>query len=87
MSLLATFMSGLTILGTPGEIYSYGTIYLWAGVAYIMVAIVTANVFVPVNQTNLSSNMFGFRFIPYLFKLFYNLEITSTYEVSMLNFA
>lgn len=31
MSLLASFMSGITILGNPAESYQYGTIYWWAG--------------------------------------------------------
>lgn len=31
MSLLASFMSGITILGNPAETYQYGTMYFWAG--------------------------------------------------------
>lgn len=48
MSLLASFMSGITILGNPAESYQYGTLYLWAGVAYTFVVIVVSNVFVPI---------------------------------------
>jgi Na+/proline symporter len=39
---------GITILGNPAESYNYGTMFLWAGVAHIMVAIVVSNVFIPV---------------------------------------
>jgi Na+/proline symporter len=49
MSLLASFMSGITILGNPAESYNYGTLYIWCAVAHIFVAIVTANVFIPVS--------------------------------------
>lgn len=31
LSLLASFMSGVTILGNPAESYSYGFIYIWIG--------------------------------------------------------
>ena len=48
MSLLASFMSGITILGNPAESYNYGTMFVWAGLAHIMVAITVANVFIPV---------------------------------------
>lgn len=52
MSLLASFMSGITILGNPAESYNYGTLFVWAGIAHIMVAIVVANVFIPVCSQN-----------------------------------
>ena len=31
MSLLASFMSGITILGNPSEVYNYGTMFWWSG--------------------------------------------------------
>jgi Na+/proline symporter len=31
LSLLASFMSGITILGNPSEVYLYGTMFWWSG--------------------------------------------------------
>jgi sodium-coupled monocarboxylate transporter 8/12 len=31
LSLLASFMSGITILGNPAESYNYGTMFMWSG--------------------------------------------------------
>ena len=31
LSLLASFMSGITILGNPAEVYNYGTMFWWSG--------------------------------------------------------
>ncbi len=31
LSLLASFMSGITILGNPAEVYNYGTLFWWSG--------------------------------------------------------
>lgn len=47
MSLLASFMSGITILGNPAESYNYGTMFLWCGVAFILSVLTAANVFMP----------------------------------------
>ncbi|XP_078495998.1 sodium-coupled monocarboxylate transporter 1-like isoform X1 [Ciona intestinalis] len=48
LSLTASFMSAITVLGTPAEIYIYGTMFWWFFIAYTIVAIVTATIFVPV---------------------------------------
>jgi sodium-coupled monocarboxylate transporter 8/12 len=47
MSLLASFMSGITILGNPAEVYNYGTCFWWAAVSYLFVTLVTAKIFIP----------------------------------------
>jgi sodium-coupled monocarboxylate transporter 8/12 len=47
MSLLAGFMSGITILGNPSEVYNYGTMFWWSGIAYTLVTVATANIFIP----------------------------------------
>ena len=61
MSLLATFMSAITLLGTPAEMYNFTTIYLWIALGYVISIFLSAHVYVPV---------------------FYNLKLTSAYEVS-----
>lgn len=61
LSLLASFMSAITLLGTPGEMYNYTTMYWWIGLSYFFVVFGAAHVFLPV---------------------FYNLKVTSAYEVS-----
>jgi sodium-coupled monocarboxylate transporter 8/12 len=40
-------MSGVTILGNPAEVYNYGTMFWWIGIAHLMVTIVTSNFFIP----------------------------------------
>lgn len=61
MSVLASFMSAITLLGTPAEVYRYGTQYLMINFAFCLVVPATAYLYVPV---------------------FYNLGVTSAYEVS-----
>ncbi|XP_013380728.1 sodium-coupled monocarboxylate transporter 1-like [Lingula anatina] len=48
MSLLASFMSAITLLGTPKEMYVYGTQYLWIAFGYLLVIPVAAHVFLPI---------------------------------------
>ncbi|XP_072169927.1 uncharacterized protein [Diadema setosum] len=48
MSLLASFISAVTVLGTPAETYVYGCMYWLFGLAYIMVGLVTAFFFIPI---------------------------------------
>lgn len=78
MSLLASFMSAITILGTPAEIYAYGTQYwiigkkneeryirtncLCLGISYIFTIFLTSTLFMP---------------------MFIKLDVTSAYEVTM----
>ena len=63
MSLMVTFMSALTLLGNPAEIYNYNTMFWWLIVAFLFAIIGAAYLFIP---------------------FFYNLHITSTFEVSRL---
>ena len=62
MSLLSSFISAITILGTPAEVYVYSTMYWWIAVAFIFTALGAGQIFIPV---------------------FYNLGITSVFEVSV----
>ncbi|XP_013380727.1 sodium-coupled monocarboxylate transporter 1-like [Lingula anatina] len=48
MSLLASFMSAITLLGTPKEMYVYGTQYLWIAFGYLLVIPVAAHIFLPI---------------------------------------
>ena len=48
LSLLASFMSAITILGVPSEMYSYGTQYWLIVASYIILFPCVALVFVPV---------------------------------------
>ncbi|XP_035663025.1 sodium-coupled monocarboxylate transporter 1-like [Branchiostoma floridae] len=47
LSLLASFMSALTVLGTPAEVYTNGTMYWMFAVTYVIVIVLTAHLFLP----------------------------------------
>lgn len=47
MSLTASFMSGITVIGTPAEAYRFGTGYWLFGFSYAIMSVVTAEIFVP----------------------------------------
>lgn len=61
MTLVASFISAISILGYPAEIYQYGTMFCWYALTYCVVYPAAAFLYVPV---------------------FYNLQVTSAYEVS-----
>ncbi|CAK8678941.1 unnamed protein product [Clavelina lepadiformis] len=46
-SLSVSFMSGVLILGTTAEVYRYGTVYVWLLVAYVVMAVITAEIYIP----------------------------------------
>ncbi|OUC46381.1 sodium-coupled monocarboxylate transporter 2 family protein [Trichinella nativa] len=48
LALIATYMSAISILGFPVEIYQYGTMILWYEVAYFIVFPSVAFIFLPV---------------------------------------
>ena len=48
LSLLASFMSAIALLGTPAEIVNYGTQYWWIGIAYCCVMPLAAYIFIPI---------------------------------------
>ncbi|KAG5314760.1 SC5A8 protein, partial [Acromyrmex insinuator] len=48
LSLLASFISGISLLGTPTEIYVHGTSYLFLCCTIIFVTLVTSAVYLPV---------------------------------------
>uniref|UniRef100_UPI0009B42B66 sodium-coupled monocarboxylate transporter 1 n=1 Tax=Monopterus albus TaxID=43700 RepID=UPI0009B42B66 len=47
MSLTASFMSGITVIGTPAEAYQFGTAFWLFGFSYAIMSAVTAEIFVP----------------------------------------
>uniref|UniRef100_A0A667WJT9 Solute carrier family 5 member 8, like n=1 Tax=Myripristis murdjan TaxID=586833 RepID=A0A667WJT9_9TELE len=47
MSLTASFMSGITVIGTPAEAYRYGAAFWLFGFSYAIMSTITAEVFVP----------------------------------------
>ncbi|XP_077990326.1 sodium-coupled monocarboxylate transporter 1-like [Glandiceps talaboti] len=47
MSLVASFMSAITVLGTPAEHYLNGTMFCYYGIAYMFTMIFTAELFMP----------------------------------------
>ncbi|KAK5933631.1 hypothetical protein CgunFtcFv8_014095 [Champsocephalus gunnari] len=47
MSLTASFMSGITVIGTPAEAYRFGAAFWLFGFSYAIMSVITAEVFVP----------------------------------------
>uniref|UniRef100_A0A8C7D6V0 Solute carrier family 5 member 8, like n=1 Tax=Oncorhynchus kisutch TaxID=8019 RepID=A0A8C7D6V0_ONCKI len=47
MSLTASFMSGITVIGTPAEAYRFGADYWIFAISYAIMSIITAEIFVP----------------------------------------
>nr|AKN21418.1 slc5a-3 [Schmidtea mediterranea] len=47
-SLMASFFSAITLLGTPNEIYQYGVMYWFIGIGYVTTIIISALLFVPI---------------------------------------
>ncbi|XP_028253102.1 sodium-coupled monocarboxylate transporter 1-like [Parambassis ranga] len=48
LSLTASFMSAITVLSNPAEVYRYGANIVFYGVSYILTVLVTSEVFLPV---------------------------------------
>lgn len=48
LSLTASFMSAVTVLGTPAEVYRFGAIFSIFGITYFLMVVLSAEVFLPV---------------------------------------
>lgn len=48
VSLVASFISAITVLGTPAEVYIYGTMFWLFGFAYTFSGIVVSRCFIPI---------------------------------------
>ena len=47
-SLLASFVSAITLLGTPAEMYNFTTMYFWIGLGYFLMIAGAAHIYIPV---------------------------------------
>ncbi|XP_028032685.1 sodium-coupled monocarboxylate transporter 1-like [Bombyx mandarina] len=57
MSLVASFVSGITLLGSPTEVYMYGTQYAYIIGAIFLMSVIMTQVYLPVfHQLKLTSN-------------------------------
>ncbi|XP_062855073.1 sodium-coupled monocarboxylate transporter 2 [Trichomycterus rosablanca] len=48
LSLTASFMSAVTVIGTPSDVYRFGATFIIFGIAYTFVVIFTAELYLPV---------------------------------------
>ncbi|XP_004676541.1 PREDICTED: sodium-coupled monocarboxylate transporter 1 [Condylura cristata] len=48
LSLTASFMSAVTVLGTPSEVYRFGAIFSIFAITYFFVVLISAEIFLPV---------------------------------------
>ncbi|XP_043823644.1 LOW QUALITY PROTEIN: sodium-coupled monocarboxylate transporter 1-like [Dromiciops gliroides] len=48
LSLTASFISAITVLGTPSEVYRFGAIFSMYAISQVLVVLITAEVFLPV---------------------------------------
>ena len=48
LSMTASFISALTVLGVPAEFYAYGTMFYWSGVCFLFVTLLIGYVFCPI---------------------------------------
>ncbi|XP_052824332.1 sodium-coupled monocarboxylate transporter 1-like [Octopus bimaculoides] len=48
LSLVASFMSAITLLGTPAEIYNFNTMFMDMTLAYIIAMFLAAYVYIPI---------------------------------------
>ncbi|XP_076801199.1 sodium-coupled monocarboxylate transporter 1-like [Clavelina lepadiformis] len=46
-SLSVGFMSAVLVLGTPSEVYRYGTMYIWILLSFVLMSTVTAEIYIP----------------------------------------
>lgn len=48
LSLTASFMSAVTVIGTPSDVYHFGATFIFFGIAYTLMVIFTAELYLPV---------------------------------------
>ncbi|CAF1436832.1 unnamed protein product [Rotaria sordida] len=47
LSIMVSFLSAITLLGTPSEVYIYGTMYCYQAISWTIASTITALVFMP----------------------------------------
>lgn len=47
MSMMITYVSAMSVLGLPGEIYMFNTMFMWNTVGYGIGALISSQMFVP----------------------------------------
>ena len=48
MSLLSSFISSVTILGTPAEVYVHNTMFWWVAAGFVITVLGAGHIFIPV---------------------------------------
>ncbi|XP_069124076.1 sodium-coupled monocarboxylate transporter 1-like isoform X2 [Argopecten irradians] len=48
LSLLSSFISAITLLGTPAEVYLYNTMYWWISIGFLITGMGAAHIFIPI---------------------------------------
>ncbi|KAK3778554.1 hypothetical protein RRG08_061836 [Elysia crispata] len=48
LSLLSTFLSAISALGIPAEVYKHDTLWIWTTPAYFILSLATAHIYMPV---------------------------------------
>ncbi|KAA0720707.1 Sodium-coupled monocarboxylate transporter 1 [Triplophysa tibetana] len=48
LSLTASFMSAITVLGTPVEVYQYGAVFMLICLSYVLMVVVSSEIFLPI---------------------------------------
>ncbi|VDI28190.1 Hypothetical predicted protein [Mytilus galloprovincialis] len=62
LSLLSSFISAITLLGTPAEVYKYNTMYWLISIGFVMAATASAHIFIPVFYNLGVTTVIGKRF-------------------------
>ena len=74
ISILVSFLSAITLLGLPAEIYTYGTQFYLSVIGYVILCAIVSTVFIPmyrrinitcVNEVRAAPNSRKFSFRPY----------------------
>lgn len=63
LSLTASFMSAVTVLGTPAEVYRHGAAFILFFIAYMFVIIFTSELFLPVFYRSGITSTYEVRFL------------------------
>ena len=74
MSLVVTFMSALTLLGTPVEMYNYNTMFWWLSLSFVFALSAVIRIFIPFLFQLRITSTFEVRFL-----IIYNINILITF--------